>query len=91
MVDDFFIFSCRRIFKYDYNCDRTGRKLSSELTVDEMWQVMQEYGIDRQLLEATNPSKELLFRLYSAIKQVKEKSELLEQENDEFFKVNTIQ
>lgn len=58
--------------------------MSSELTVDEMWQVMQEYGIDRQLLESTNPSKELLVRLYSAIKQVKERSESLEQEDLEF-------
>ncbi|MGI0046307.1 MAG: hypothetical protein ACREBB_03855 [Nitrosotalea sp.] len=65
--------------------------MSSELTIDEMWQVMQEYGIDRQLLEATNPSKELLFRLYSAIKQVKDKSESLEQENLEFLKIDSMQ
>ncbi len=58
--------------------------MSSEITVDEMWHVMEEYGIDRRLLESTNPSKELLFRLYIAVKQVKEKSELFEKENSEF-------
>jgi len=45
---------------------------------------MQEYGIDRKLLEATNPSKELLFRLYTAIKQVQEKAESLKLESTEF-------
>jgi len=60
--------------------------MSSELTVDEMWQVMEEYGIDRSLLESTNPSGELLFRLYTAIKQVKERSELFEKEMSSFSK-----
>lgn len=55
-----------------------------EVTQDEMWQVMEEYGIDRRLLESTNPSQELLFRLYCAIKQVKENSELFEKENMKF-------
>lgn len=44
---------------------------------------MQEYGIDRKILEATNPSKDLLFRLYNAIKQVQEKSKSLKMENTE--------
>jgi len=65
--------------------------VSSELTIDEMWKVMEEYGIDRRLLESTNPSNELLFRLYSAIKQVKENSESFEKENSEFFKPDLTQ
>lgn len=65
--------------------------MSSELTTDEMWKVMEEYGIDRRLLESTNPSNELLFRLYSAIKQVKENSESFEKENREFFKPDLTQ
>lgn len=60
--------------------------MDSEVTLDEMWVTMEEYGIDRGLLESTKPSKELLVRLYSAIKQVKEKSELLEKENADFAK-----
>ena len=65
--------------------------MSSELTIDEMWKVMEEYGIDRRLLESTNPSTELLFRLYSAIKQVKEKADSFEKENSEFFKPDITQ
>lgn len=65
--------------------------MSSELTADEMWKVMEEYGIDRRLLESTNPSTELLFRLYSAIKQVKEKADSFEKENSEFFKPDITQ
>ena len=71
--------------------DSTESKLSSEITTDEMWHVMEEYGIDRRLLEATNPSNELLYRLYVAVKQVKEKSELFEKENSEFLSSNSTQ
>ncbi len=65
--------------------------MSSEVSVDEMWQVMEDYGIDRGLLESTKPSKELLFRLYLAIKQVKENSELFEKEHGEFFRPGATQ
>ena len=64
--------------------------LNSEVTADEMWQVMEDYGIDRQLLESTNPSQELIFRLYCAIKQVKENSEIFEKENMEFLNPETV-
>lgn len=63
--------------------------MSSEATIDEMWNAMEEYGIDRRLLESTNPSDELLFRLYQAIRQVKEKTEMLERENNEFLNNST--
>jgi hypothetical protein len=46
--------------------------LSSELSLDEMWEKIVEYGIDRKLLEATHPSNELLFQLYTAITKVNE-------------------
>jgi hypothetical protein len=38
-----------------------------------MWEKIEEYGIDRKLLESTHPSNELLFQLYTAIVQVNEK------------------
>lgn len=37
-----------------------------------MWEKIEEYGIDRKLLEATHPSNELLFQLYTAIIKVNE-------------------
>lgn len=56
-----------------------------------MWQVIEEYGIDRKLLETTQPSDELLFRLYSSIKQVKEKSDIFEKESLEFLKSGSLE
>ncbi|MFZ0183256.1 MAG: hypothetical protein WBV92_08805 [Nitrosotalea sp.] len=47
--------------------------MNSELSLDDMWEKIEEYGIDRKLLEATHPSNELLFQLYTAIIQVNEK------------------
>jgi len=49
-----------------------GEYLSSELSLDEMWKKIEEYGIDRKLLESTHPSNELLFQLYTAITKVNE-------------------
>ncbi|CUR51415.1 protein of unknown function [Nitrosotalea devaniterrae] len=49
-----------------------GEYLSSELSLDEMWKKIEDYGIDRKLLEATHPSNELLFQLYTAITKVNE-------------------
>jgi len=37
-----------------------------------MWEKIEEYGIDRKILEATHPSNELLFQLYTAITKVNE-------------------
>ncbi len=47
--------------------------MNSELSIDDMWEKIEEYGIDRKLLEATHPSNELLFQLYTAITKVNEK------------------
>ncbi len=38
-----------------------------------MWEKIEAYGIDRKLLEATHPSNELLFQLYTAVIRVNEK------------------
>jgi hypothetical protein len=46
--------------------------LNSKLSIDDMWKKIEEYGIDRKLLEATHPSNELLFQLYTAITRVNE-------------------
>lgn len=37
-----------------------------------MWEKIEEYGIDRKILEATDPSNELLFQLYTAVTKVNE-------------------
>ncbi len=47
--------------------------MSSDLSLDEMWEKIEAYGIDRKLLEATHPSNELLFQLYTAVIRVNEK------------------
>ncbi|MDE1813399.1 MAG: hypothetical protein KGI05_01920 [Thaumarchaeota archaeon] len=52
---------------------KRGEHLSSELSLDEMWEKIEEYGIDRKLLEATHPSNELLFQLYTAVLRVNER------------------
>jgi hypothetical protein len=44
----------------------------SELSIEDMWKKIEEYGIDRKLLESTHPTDELLFQLYSAITKVAE-------------------
>ncbi len=46
--------------------------MKSNLSLDDMWRKIEEYGIDHKLLEATNPSNELLFQLYTAITKVTE-------------------
>ncbi|MGI0065729.1 MAG: hypothetical protein ACREA5_06880 [Nitrosotalea sp.] len=51
--------------------------MSSDLSLDEMWEKIEEYGIDRKLLESTHPSNELLFQLYTAIILVNEKMHAL--------------
>jgi hypothetical protein len=38
-----------------------------------MWDTIEEYGIDRKLLEQTDPSEELILNLYTAIITIREK------------------
>jgi hypothetical protein len=49
-----------------------GEYLKSELTLDDMWKRIEEYGIDCKILESTNPSSELLFEFYTAIIKLNE-------------------
>jgi len=37
-----------------------------------MWQKIEEFGINRKLLESTHPTNDLLFQLYTAITKVNE-------------------
>lgn len=46
--------------------------MNSELSLDDMWEKIEAYGIDRKILEATHPSNELLFQLYTVITTVNE-------------------
>lgn len=48
-----------------------------------MWEKIEEYGIDRKLLEATHPSNELLFQLYTAITKVNEEIRALNNADSE--------
>lgn len=60
--------------------------MASEITIDEMWKVMEESGINRKMLESTKPSKELLLRLYLTVKKEKESSAFYDKANKEFVK-----
>ena len=55
--------------------------MSSDLSLEEIWNKIEEYGIDRKLLEATHPSNELLFQLYTAITKVNEEVRALNNED----------
>lgn len=55
--------------------------MNSELSLDEIWKKIEEYGIDRKLLEATHPSNELLFQLYTAIIKVNEEVHIFNQKD----------
>lgn len=65
--------------------------MSSKLSLDDMWKTIEESGINRKLLETTKPSDELLFKLYSSIKQVKEKSDQSEKESLEFLRSGSLE
>jgi hypothetical protein len=42
-----------------------------KVSLDEMWLVIERYGIDRHLLEMTNPTEEEIVHLYQLIKKRK--------------------
>ena len=62
-----------------------GEYLNSELSLDDMWEKIEEYGIDRKILEATHPSNELLFQLYTAITKVNEQMHELNNKDNHTF------
>jgi hypothetical protein len=53
--------------------------MNSELSLEEMWKKIEEYGIDRKLLEETDPSNELLYQLYKAVIRVNKEVHALNQ------------
>ena len=55
--------------------------MNSELSLDEMWKKIEEYGIDRKLLEETDPSNELLYQLYKAVIRVNKEVHILNQKD----------
>jgi len=42
-----------------------------EISLDEMWEVIESFGIDRKMLERSNPSEEKIRDLYLLIKNKK--------------------
>ena len=42
-----------------------------EISVEEMWKVIESFGIDRRMLERTNPSNQKIKNLYQSIKSKK--------------------
>ncbi len=49
---------------------------SEDVSIEEMWKVIEEFGIKRAMLERSNPNFVTIFELYSAIKKRQENSEL---------------
>ena len=45
----------------------------AKVSLSEMWCTIEEHGIDRKLLEQTDPSEELIQKLYIAITAIHEK------------------
>jgi len=42
-----------------------------EISLDEMWEVIESYGINRKMLERSNPSEQKIKDLYLLIKNKK--------------------
>jgi len=42
-----------------------------EVSVEEMWKVIESFGIDRKMLERTNPDNQKIKDLYQLIKSKK--------------------
>ena len=45
----------------------------AKVSLNEMWQTIEESGMDRKLLEQTDPSEELIRKLYTAIAAIHKK------------------
>jgi len=43
----------------------------SEVSLDEMWKVMEDFGVKRDLVEKINPSREQVEEVYLLITQAK--------------------
>jgi len=45
----------------------------AKVSLNEMWQTIEESGIDRKILEQTDPSEELIRNLYNALTAIHKK------------------
>ena len=53
--------------------------MSKKVSLAEMWSAIEKSGIDRKLLEKTEPGEELIRKLYTAITTIHEKELELKQ------------
>lgn len=49
-----------------------------KVSLDEIWRTIEEGGFDRKALEETNPDRDTVLRLYSAIELIRQKKQELE-------------
>ncbi len=49
---------------------------AEKISIEEMWEVIEEFGIKRAMLERSNPNFVTIYELYSAIKKRQEGNEL---------------
>jgi hypothetical protein len=57
--------------RFIYNFSRWDRRtvmIYEEVSVEEMWKVIESFGIDRKMLERTNPDNQKIKDLYQSIK-----------------------
>lgn len=52
---------------------RITSRLPTNVSQKEMWRTIEEHGIDRKLLEQTDPSEDLIAKLYTAIVAIQKK------------------
>ena len=53
--------------------------MAEKVSLTEMWRAIEKSGIDRKLLEQTDPSEELIRKMYTAITAIHEKELELKQ------------
>ena len=46
-------------------------EMSKEVSIEEMWKIIESFGIDRKMLERTNPDDQKIKELYLLIKSKK--------------------
>ena len=46
-------------------------EMSKEVSIEEMWKIIESFGIDRKMLERTNPDAQKIKELYHLIKSKK--------------------
>lgn len=46
--------------------------MSNEVSIEEMWKVIESFGINRKMLERVNPNSQIIKDLYQSIKSKKQ-------------------